>query len=154
MTFYILVFFFFQIQFFAIVLHQGYNLVVDCEFSKAWNAYVFIYDLSLIVLFSHFYFTTYSKKNEKKSSWRETEIYPRINPAKIANAQIRYFRKRSPELWRNGGQLPSSRGIIMTYAINLHSSNHMVNKLHSAFFYTIFLFFLVNSKSITSSLQG
>ncbi|KAL5017047.1 hypothetical protein ScPMuIL_006636 [Solemya velum] len=56
------------IQFFAIVLHQGYNLVVDCEFSKAWNAYVFIYDLSLIVLFSHFYFTTYSKKNEKKSS--------------------------------------------------------------------------------------
>ena len=51
-----------QIQIFAFVLHTGYNLVTDCDFLQTFNIAVFLYAISLIVLFGNFYYKAYYLK--------------------------------------------------------------------------------------------
>ena len=52
----------FQMQFIAFVVHTGYNILSDCDFPKGYSIAVFIYAISLIVLFGNFYYHTYNKK--------------------------------------------------------------------------------------------
>lgn len=54
-------------QFLAFVVHTGSNIVIDCDFPKGYSIAVFIYAISLIVLFGNFYYQTYSRKMNDKS---------------------------------------------------------------------------------------
>uniref|UniRef100_A0AAY5KJ63 Elongation of very long chain fatty acids protein n=1 Tax=Esox lucius TaxID=8010 RepID=A0AAY5KJ63_ESOLU len=54
------------VQFLLVSAHTGYNLFTDCDFSKAMNAYVFTYCISLIALFSNFYYQSYLNTKAKK----------------------------------------------------------------------------------------
>ncbi|NXP50552.1 ELOV4 protein, partial [Heliornis fulica] len=47
-------------QFVAIAAHSSYNLFTECPFPDGFNTAVFLYILSLIVLFLHFYYRTYT----------------------------------------------------------------------------------------------
>ncbi|KAE8578240.1 hypothetical protein XENTR_v10023414 [Xenopus tropicalis] len=53
-------------QFGAIALHSGYNLVTDCPFPDGFNAAVFAYIVSLIILFLNFYYQTYLRRPREK----------------------------------------------------------------------------------------
>ncbi|NXH09762.1 ELOV4 protein, partial [Bucco capensis] len=46
-------------QFVAIAAHSSYNLFTECPFPDGFNIAVFLYILSLIVLFLHYYYQTY-----------------------------------------------------------------------------------------------
>lgn len=52
-------------QFFAFVVHTGYNLVTDCDFPQTFNIAVFIYAISLIVLFGNFYYRAYTLRQRE-----------------------------------------------------------------------------------------
>ena len=53
----------FQSQFFAVVIHTGINMTqADCDFPQGFNYAVFLYAISLIVLFSNFFQKAYRKK--------------------------------------------------------------------------------------------
>nr|XP_020671317.1 elongation of very long chain fatty acids protein 4-like [Pogona vitticeps] len=54
-------------QFMAIAVHSSYNLFSECQFPDGFNLAVFIYILSLIVLFLNFYYRTYIRKKQKKT---------------------------------------------------------------------------------------
>ncbi|KAL1023129.1 hypothetical protein UPYG_G00036760 [Umbra pygmaea] len=54
------------LQFLLVSVHTGYNLFTECDFSKAMNAYVFTYCISLIALFSNFYYQSYLNTKAKK----------------------------------------------------------------------------------------
>ncbi|XP_028832682.1 ELOVL fatty acid elongase 8a [Denticeps clupeoides] len=54
------------LQFFIVVLHTGNNLFTECDFPDSMNAVVFAYALSLIALFSRFYYLNYIAKAAKK----------------------------------------------------------------------------------------
>ncbi|CAL9696345.1 unnamed protein product [Knipowitschia caucasica] len=51
-------------QFCLFLLHTGYNLFTDCDFPDSMNIVVFGYCITLIILFSNFYYQSYL--NQKK----------------------------------------------------------------------------------------
>ncbi|XP_060076375.1 elongation of very long chain fatty acids protein 4-like [Ylistrum balloti] len=51
-------------QFFAVILHTGYNMTTDCDFPVGFNYAVFIYAITLVLLFSNFFKKTYTKSKE------------------------------------------------------------------------------------------
>ncbi|XP_061844792.1 elongation of very long chain fatty acids protein 4-like [Colius striatus] len=53
-------------QFLAIAIHSSYNLFTECPFPDGFNAAVFLYILSLIALFLHFYYRTYIRGKREK----------------------------------------------------------------------------------------
>ncbi|XP_016527267.1 ELOVL fatty acid elongase 8a isoform X1 [Poecilia formosa] len=53
------------LQFFVVTMHTAYNLHADCDFPDSMNAVVLAYSLSLIVLFSNFYYQSYLTKKTK-----------------------------------------------------------------------------------------
>lgn len=53
-------------QFVILTVHTTYNLIAECDFPDTMNAVVCTYLLSLIVLFSNFYYQSYLTKKEKK----------------------------------------------------------------------------------------
>ncbi|XP_008431705.1 ELOVL fatty acid elongase 8a [Poecilia reticulata] len=53
------------LQFFLVTMHTAYNLHADCDFPDSMNAVVLAYSLSLIVLFSNFYYQNYLTKKTK-----------------------------------------------------------------------------------------
>ena len=55
-----------QLQFLIVTIHTTYNLFTDCDFPDSMNAVVFAYSLSLIALFSNFYYQSYLAKKAKK----------------------------------------------------------------------------------------
>ncbi|XP_035167951.1 potassium voltage-gated channel subfamily A member 1 isoform X3 [Oxyura jamaicensis] len=48
-------------QFVAITVHSSYNLFRECPFPDGFNIAVFLYILSLITLFLHYYYWTYAR---------------------------------------------------------------------------------------------
>ena len=58
--------FIFQTQFVAFVIHTGFNILTECDFPKGYSIAVFLYAISLIVLFGNFYYQTYNKKARQK----------------------------------------------------------------------------------------
>ncbi|KAL3868979.1 hypothetical protein ACJMK2_041724 [Sinanodonta woodiana] len=52
-------------QFFAVIIHTGINLCVECNFPAGYNVAVILYAFSLILLFGNFYRKTYRSKSEK-----------------------------------------------------------------------------------------
>ncbi|XP_013858358.1 ELOVL fatty acid elongase 8b isoform X2 [Austrofundulus limnaeus] len=54
------------LQFFLFLLHTGYNLFTDCNFPDSMNAVVFAYCVTLIVLFTNFYFQSYLNRKKQK----------------------------------------------------------------------------------------
>ena len=60
----------FQSQFVLFVFHTGYNLTLkNCAFPWGYMLAVFLYAISLIVLFGNFYYRTYTNKAATKRSW-------------------------------------------------------------------------------------
>ncbi|XP_078417083.1 ELOVL fatty acid elongase 8b isoform X3 [Cetorhinus maximus] len=55
------------LQFFGIAVHTSYNLFTDCDFPDGFNLFVFIYIITIIILFSNFYYKTYIQKKTKKA---------------------------------------------------------------------------------------
>lgn len=55
------------LQFVLLTTHTGYNLFTDCDFSDSMNAFVFAYCISLILLFSNFYYHSYLNRKSKHS---------------------------------------------------------------------------------------
>ncbi|XP_060686501.1 elongation of very long chain fatty acids protein 4-like isoform X2 [Hemiscyllium ocellatum] len=55
------------LQFFGIAVHTSYNLFTDCDFPDGFNLFVFIYIITIIILFSNFYYKTYIQKKIKKA---------------------------------------------------------------------------------------
>ncbi|XP_065279470.1 very long chain fatty acid elongase 4-like [Emys orbicularis] len=53
-------------QFVAIAVHSSYNLFTKCPFPDGFNVAVFLYILSLIVLFLNFYYWTYTRGKWEK----------------------------------------------------------------------------------------
>ncbi|GAB0177366.1 elongation of very long chain fatty acids protein 4-like [Grus japonensis] len=53
-------------QFVAIAVHSSYNLFTECPFPYGFNTAVFLYILSLIALFLHFYYQTYTRGKKEK----------------------------------------------------------------------------------------
>jgi len=51
-------------QFFAISVHTCINLWVPCNFPKEFDYMVFVYMITLIILFSNFYIQSYTKKDK------------------------------------------------------------------------------------------
>ncbi|XP_069126862.1 very long chain fatty acid elongase 4-like [Argopecten irradians] len=51
-------------QFFAVIVHTGYNMTTNCSFPTGFNYAVFIYAITLVLLFSNFFKNTYSKSKE------------------------------------------------------------------------------------------
>lgn len=56
-----------QVQFLLFLLHTGYNLFAECDFPDSMNTFVFGYCVTLIILFSNFYYQSYvSQKKLRK----------------------------------------------------------------------------------------
>ncbi|XP_058890916.1 ELOVL fatty acid elongase 8b isoform X2 [Acipenser ruthenus] len=55
------------LQFFGIAAHTSYNLFTDCAFPDGFNLVVFLYIVSLILLFSSFYHQTYISRKTKQT---------------------------------------------------------------------------------------
>ncbi|XP_077084838.1 ELOVL fatty acid elongase 8a [Siphateles boraxobius] len=53
------------LQFFIVTIHTAFNLYADCDFPDSMNMVVFGYALSLIALFSNFYYQSYLSKKTK-----------------------------------------------------------------------------------------
>lgn len=62
------------IQFIAVISHTGYNKFVrtDCDYPFLYNSIVFYYTISMVVLFSDFYYRTYMPQ-KKASAARPTK---------------------------------------------------------------------------------
>ncbi|XP_071139052.1 very long chain fatty acid elongase 4-like [Mytilus edulis] len=56
-------------QFMAFVIHTGYNLITDCDFPQGFNVAVFIYAITLILLFGNFYYHSYLEKQREKKKF-------------------------------------------------------------------------------------
>uniref|UniRef100_A0A8C5TEP2 Elongation of very long chain fatty acids protein n=1 Tax=Malurus cyaneus samueli TaxID=2593467 RepID=A0A8C5TEP2_9PASS len=55
-------------QFVAVAAHSSYNLFTECPFPDGFNIAVFLYTLSLLALFLHFYYQTYLRgKRDNKN---------------------------------------------------------------------------------------
>ena len=58
---------FFQTQFVAVVIHTGINMFHgDCNFPQGFNVAVFLYAISLIMLFANFFVKSYTNKQKTK----------------------------------------------------------------------------------------
>ncbi|OWK52586.1 Elongation of very long chain fatty acids protein 4 [Lonchura striata] len=55
-------------QFVAIAAHSSYNLFTECPFPDGFNTAVFLYILSLLALFLHFYYQTYVRGKQEKQT--------------------------------------------------------------------------------------
>lgn len=55
------------VQFVLLTIHTGYNLFTECDFPDSMNAVVFAYCISLIILFSNFYYRSYITRKSKMS---------------------------------------------------------------------------------------
>uniref|UniRef100_A0A4W5LIN0 Elongation of very long chain fatty acids protein n=1 Tax=Hucho hucho TaxID=62062 RepID=A0A4W5LIN0_9TELE len=55
------------LQFVLLTTHTGYNLFTECDFPDSMNAVVFAYCVSLIALFSNFYYQSYLNRKSKKT---------------------------------------------------------------------------------------
>ncbi|MCJ8734612.1 hypothetical protein PDJAM_G00237340 [Pangasius djambal] len=55
------------LQFVLLTTHTGYNLFTECDFPDSMNAVVFAYCISLILLFSNFYYQSYVSRKSKRS---------------------------------------------------------------------------------------
>nr|XP_006634801.1 PREDICTED: elongation of very long chain fatty acids protein 4-like [Lepisosteus oculatus]XP_015210847.1 PREDICTED: elongation of very long chain fatty acids protein 4-like [Lepisosteus oculatus] len=53
------------LQFLAIIAHTAYNLFTDCDFPDAMNLVVFVYCVTLVLLFSNFYYRSYLAQKSK-----------------------------------------------------------------------------------------
>ncbi|XP_032913946.1 elongation of very long chain fatty acids protein 4-like isoform X4 [Catharus ustulatus] len=53
-------------QFVAVAAHSSYNLFTECPFPDGFNTAVFLYSLSLLALFLHFYYRTYIRGKREK----------------------------------------------------------------------------------------
>lgn len=53
------------VQFVLFIVYTGNNLLTDCDFPDSMNALVLGYCITLIILFSNFYFQSYLKKKQK-----------------------------------------------------------------------------------------
>ncbi|XP_067309138.1 ELOVL fatty acid elongase 8a [Pseudorasbora parva] len=53
------------LQFFIVTIHTAFNLYADCDFPDSMNLVVLGYALSLIALFSNFYYQSYLSKKTK-----------------------------------------------------------------------------------------
>lgn len=56
------------LQFLVVTVHTSYNLLIDCDFPDAMNAVVVSYSLSLIALFSNFYYRSYLDMDKDKTA--------------------------------------------------------------------------------------
>ncbi|KAM3876169.1 ELOVL fatty acid elongase 8b [Diretmus argenteus] len=54
------------LQFLLFITYTGYNLFVKCDYPDSMNMFVFAYCISLIVLFSNFYYQSYMNKKRKQ----------------------------------------------------------------------------------------
>ncbi|XP_037530683.1 ELOVL fatty acid elongase 8b [Nematolebias whitei] len=54
------------LQFLLFLLHTGYNLFAECDFPDSMNAVVFGYCITLIILFSNFYYQSYFNRKKQK----------------------------------------------------------------------------------------
>ncbi|KAL4000467.1 hypothetical protein ACER0C_008238 [Sarotherodon galilaeus] len=54
------------VQFLLILVHTAYNLFADCNYPDAMNAVVVGYCITLIILFSNFYYQSYLRKTKKQ----------------------------------------------------------------------------------------
>ncbi|MBN3302382.1 ELOV4 protein, partial [Amia calva] len=55
------------LQFLAMIIHTTYNLFTDCDFPDTMNMVVFLYCVSLVLLFSNFYYRSYLARKSKKA---------------------------------------------------------------------------------------
>ncbi|XP_039591613.1 ELOVL fatty acid elongase 8b [Polypterus senegalus] len=55
-----------MVQFFGIAAHTFYNLFSDCDYPDGFNLVVCLYIVSLILLFSNFYYRSYVRHNRKE----------------------------------------------------------------------------------------
>ncbi|NXM90471.1 ELOV4 protein, partial [Oenanthe oenanthe] len=51
-------------QFVAVAVHSSYNLFTECPFPDGFNIAVFLYSLSLLALFLHFYYGAYIRRKQ------------------------------------------------------------------------------------------
>uniref|UniRef100_A0A672HJ58 Elongation of very long chain fatty acids protein n=1 Tax=Salarias fasciatus TaxID=181472 RepID=A0A672HJ58_SALFA len=63
------------LQFFIVTIHTAYNLFADCDFPDSMNVVVLAYSLSLIALFSNFYYRSYLVKQGRENSARPQRKY-------------------------------------------------------------------------------
>uniref|UniRef100_A0A8C2Z2H4 Elongation of very long chain fatty acids protein n=1 Tax=Cyclopterus lumpus TaxID=8103 RepID=A0A8C2Z2H4_CYCLU len=56
------------LQFVTVTIHTTYNLFADCGFPDSMNIVVLVYSLSLIALFSNFYYHSYLAKKKTKNT--------------------------------------------------------------------------------------
>ncbi|KAG7283614.1 hypothetical protein CRUP_020387 [Coryphaenoides rupestris] len=56
-----------RVQFVLLTTHTGYNLFTECDFPDSMNIVVFGYCVSLIILFSNFYYQSYVSKKAKRT---------------------------------------------------------------------------------------
>uniref|UniRef100_A0A7N8WYU9 Elongation of very long chain fatty acids protein n=1 Tax=Mastacembelus armatus TaxID=205130 RepID=A0A7N8WYU9_9TELE len=54
------------VQFLMFLLHTGYNLFTECDFPDTMNMVVFAYCITLIILFSNFYYHSYVNRKKQK----------------------------------------------------------------------------------------
>ncbi|KAK7889694.1 hypothetical protein WMY93_025254 [Mugilogobius chulae] len=54
------------VQFVMFLLHTGYNLFTECDFPDSMNIVVFGYCVTLIILFSNFYYQSYLSRKKQK----------------------------------------------------------------------------------------
>nr|WJY55135.1 Elovl4 [Paralichthys lethostigma] len=54
------------VQFGIFLVHTGHNLLVECDFPNAMNMLLFGYCVTLIILFSNFYYQSYLNNKKKK----------------------------------------------------------------------------------------
>lgn len=105
-----------QVQFLLFLLHTGYNLFTECDFPDFMNLVVFGYCVTLIVLFSNFYYQSYL--NKKKQKW-----------------DARSAHQRPPE----GTTCPQSAG-FSHYQLPVKQSSLMGHNLSVTFY--IFVFYI------------
>lgn len=55
-----------QVQFLLFILYTGNNLLTECDFPDSMNALVFGYCITLIILFSNFYYKSYISRKKQK----------------------------------------------------------------------------------------
>ncbi|XP_797869.3 elongation of very long chain fatty acids protein 4 [Strongylocentrotus purpuratus] len=56
------------VQFFLVLFHTGFNIFVECSFPKGFNYAVFLYAISMVLLFGNFYSKSYRKKEKTEKA--------------------------------------------------------------------------------------
>ena len=86
-----------QTQFVMIISHTAYNKFVrsDCDYPYLYNSIVFYYTISMVVLFSHFYYFTYVHRRQPAKA---TAVSAETTNGLSANGHV-----TSPSAVLNGG---------------------------------------------------